>query len=136
MDGISLLVAILILAMALLATAQSAIAIKVYADTKKPHDINFNFSATMLALGLLITVGTIVYIYQGLKAPGISQAPSVVAGSATPAQTTALGEVTSLEKQLEQVANLRGRQAANAARAAQAAQALRAPLIDLSQGSK
>jgi hypothetical protein len=47
-----------------------------------------------------------------------------------------LGQVTSLEKQLEQVANLRGRQAANAANAAKAAQALRAPLIDLSQGYK
>ncbi|BAT22080.1 hypothetical protein AR679_gp054 [Yellowstone lake phycodnavirus 1] len=136
MDGISLLIAILILAMALLATAQSAIAVKVYYDTKKAHDTNFNFSAVMLSLGLLVTVGTIVYIYQGLKAPGVSQAPSTVAGSATPAQTTALGEVTSLEKQLEQVANLRGRQAANAAAAAKAAQALRAPLIDLSQGSK
>lgn len=136
MDGISLLVAILILAMALLATAQSAIAIKVYADTKKARDVNFNFSATMLAFGLLITVGTIFYIYQGLKAPAVGQAPSTVAGSATPAETTALGQVTSLEKQLEQVANLRGRQAANAANAAKAAQALRAPLIDLSQGSK
>ena len=136
MDGFSLLIAILILALALLSTAQSAIAVKVYSDTKKPRDVNFNFSATMLAFGLLVTVGTIFYIYQGLKAPGVSQAPSNVAGSATPAETTVIGQVTTLEKQLEQVANLRGRQAANAARAAQAASALRAPLIDLSQGSK
>ena len=136
MDGISLLIAILILALALLSTAQSAIAVKVYADTKKPRDASFNFSAIMLTLGLLVTVGSIVYIYQGMKAPGVSQAPSNVAGSVTPAQTTALGQVTTLEKQLEQVANLRGRQAANASRAAQAAQALRAPLTDLSQGSK
>ena len=136
MDGVSLLIAILILALALLSTAQSVIAVKVYYDTKKAHDVNFNFSAVMLSLGLIVTVATLFYIYQGLKAPGVSQAPSVVAGSATPAQTTALGEVTSLEKQLEQVANLRGRQAANAARAAQAAQQLRAPLADLSQGYK
>jgi hypothetical protein len=136
MDGISLLIAILILALALLSTAQSAIAVKVYYDTKKARDTNFRFSAFMLGLGLLVTVVTIIYMYQGLKAPAVSQAPSAVAGSATPAQTTALGQVTSLEKQLEQVANLRGRQAANAANAAKAAQALRAPLIDLSQGYK
>jgi hypothetical protein len=134
MDGISLLIAILILALAILSSAQSAIAVKVYYDTKKPHDTNFRFSAFMLSIGLVVTVGTLIYLYTGLTSPGVSQAPSTVAGAATPAQTTALGQVTTLEKQLEQVANLRGRQAANAARAAQAAQQLRAPLADLTQG--
>ena len=66
MDGFSLLIAIVILALAILSTAQSAIALKVYHDTKKPHDVNFNFSAVMLTLGLVITVGTIMYIYLSL----------------------------------------------------------------------
>ena len=133
MDGVSLLIALLVLALAILSTAQSAIAVKVYYDTKKPHDTNFRFSAFMLSLSLVITVGTIIYMYRGLRVPAASQAPSTVAGARTPAQPTALGQVTTLEHQLEQLANLKGRQAANAARAAQAAQQLRAPLIDLSQ---
>lgn len=117
MEFQSLIIAIVVLIIAIFGAAQSAIALKTYNDANRTKDVSYNFSIFILVLSIMVILGSMTYMFMGLKAPPM-QPPSAVAGSTT------LGQP--VYQQLETSANQAVLDAANKIRASRALQLVKA----------
>lgn len=128
---------IIFLIICIFGIAQSAITIKTYMDTDKKKDVNFNFSAFILAvsiIGLLVSGFMTFKAFKGPKAATnapLATAPAEVAGS----QTNLGAQQMGLANKLENVAANAQTRATKAADAAKLANALGATLVQLKKAN-
>ncbi len=103
--------------------AITSITVKTYLDTNKEKDVNFNFSATILAVSIISLLVSGYFSYKAFSGPAPAVTNTKVANAGTTPASEVAGSQTNLGAQQMGLANKLENIAANAqSRAAKAAE--------------